>query len=121
MESKADIQMRISFIATLLLAAGFAAYAQEGMPRMFTADPANAKRGDVVTITGNFLDAGCVAQVFLTNGKDDTQVVVTAQSKTTLKFKIPDKIDAGRWAVLVVTVGPNAKYIEEPVKVAIPE
>jgi hypothetical protein len=121
MELKADIQMRISILTTLLLAAGFAAYAQEGMPRMYTVDPANAQRGDVITITGDYLDAGCVAQVFLTDGKNDTQAVVTEQSKTTLKLKIPEKIGAGRWAVMVLTPGPNAKYIEEPVKVLIQE
>lgn len=120
MEVKADIQMRISFIA-MLMAVGLAAYAQEGTPRMYTAEPATAQRGDVVTITGNFLDTECVAKVFLTDGKNDTPVEVTEQSKTTLKFKIPEKIAAGRWAVMVLSNGPNAKYIEEPVKVLIPE
>jgi hypothetical protein len=120
MKIKADIQMRISFIAWLM-AVGLAAYAQEGAPRMYTAEPTSAQRGDIVTITGNYLDTACVAKVFLTDGKNDTPVDVTEQSKTTVKFKIPDKIGAGRWAVMVLTVGPNAKYIEEPVKVLIPE
>jgi len=113
--------MRISLIATLLLAAGFVVYAQEGVPRMFTADPTTAQRGDVITVTGDFLDSACVAKVYLTDGKNDTPVEVTEQSKTTLKFKIPDKIAAGRLAVMVLTVGPNPKFIEEPVKVLIQE
>ncbi|HEV3330010.1 MAG TPA: hypothetical protein VG096_03450 [Bryobacteraceae bacterium] len=103
------------------MATGLAAYAQEGTPRMFTAEPTSAQRGDVVTIAGDYLDTACVAKVFLTDGKTDTPVDVTEQSKTTVKLKIPDKIGAGRWAVMVLTVGPNAKYIEEPVKVLIPE
>ena len=121
MELKADIQMRISIMATLLLAASFAAYAQEGIPRMFTAEPASAQRGDVITITGDYLDVGCVAKVFLTDGKNDTPVEVTEQAKTALKLKIPSKIAAGRWAVMILTPGKDAKYVEQPVKVLIPE
>ena len=113
--------MRISLITTLVLALGFAVYAQEGVPRMYTAEPLTAQRGDVITVTGDFLDSGCVAKVFLTDGKNDTAVAVIEQSKTTIKFKIPEKIAAGRLAVMVLTAGPNAKYIEEPVKVLIQE
>ena len=113
--------MRISIIPMLLLAAGLAAYAQDGMPRMYTADPATAQRGDLITVTGEYLDVGCVAKVFLTDGTTDTQVEVTEQTRTTLKFKIPNKIAAGRLAVMVLTPGSNPKYIEEPVKVLIQE
>jgi ABC-type uncharacterized transport system substrate-binding protein len=116
---KADIKMRISLMATLLMAASFAAYAQEGIPRMFTSEPASAQRGAVITISGDYLDVGCVAKVFLTDGKNDTPVEVTEQAKTALKFKIPDKIAAGRWAVMILTPGNDAKYIEQPVKVLI--
>ena len=112
--------MRISIIA-MLMAVGLAAYAQEGTPRMYASEPASAQRGDVITVTGDYLDTACVAKVFLTDGKNDIPVEVTAQSKTTLKFKIPAKIAAGRLAVMVLTTGPDAKYIEEPVKVLIQE
>jgi hypothetical protein len=120
MEMKADIQMRISVIA-LIMAGGMAVYAQVGTPRMYTSEPATAQRGDVVTVTGNYLDTECVAKVFLTDGKTDTPVEVTEATKTTLKFRIPDKIAGGRLAVMVMTAGPNPRYIEEPVKVLIPE
>jgi len=113
--------MRISLISLFLLAAGFAVYAQEGVPRMYTIDPVSAQRGDVVTVTGDFLDAGCVTKVFLTDGSNDTQVEVTEQSKTTIKFKVPGKIAAGRLAVMILTPGPNPRFIEEPVKLLITE
>jgi hypothetical protein len=116
---KADIQMKISFIAMLLLGASFAAYSQEGMPRMYTLEPASAQRGDVITITGDYLDAGCVAKLFLTDGTNDTQAEVVSQTKTTLKFKIPAKIGAGRLAVMILTTGPKPEFIEQPVKVLI--
>jgi len=86
---------------------------------MYTSEPASARRGDVITVTGDYLDVGCVAKVFLTDGKNDTQVEVTEQTKTTLKFKIPAKIAAGRLAVMILTVDKDAKYIEQPVKVLV--
>lgn len=113
--------MKISLLAMLLLAAGFAAYAQEGVPRMYSAEPASGQRGDVITVTGDYLDAGCVARVFLTDGTIDTQVEVTAETKTTIKFRIPSQIGAGRLAVMILTTGPNPKYIEQPVKVLVQE
>jgi len=113
--------MKKSILATILLAVGFAVYAQEGIPRMYTADPINAKAGDVITVTGDYLDHACVTKVFLTDRKTDIAVEVTEQSKTSLKFKVPATIGAGRWAVMVLspTVGPNDKYIEEPVKILV--
>ena len=113
--------MKLSLMVPLLLAASLAAWAQQAMPRMTSVDPMNGKGGDVVAVTGENLQKDAVAKVFLTDGKNDTAVEVTEQSKTTLKFKIPGKIAAGRWAVMVLTPGPNPKYIEEPVKVLVPE
>jgi hypothetical protein len=113
--------MRISTIATLLLIACMTVYAQVGVPRMYSAEPIAAHRGDAITVIGDYLDLACVAKVFLTDGKTDTPVQVTEQSKTTVKFLIPDKIAPGRLAVMVLTNGPDAKYIEEPVKILIQE
>jgi len=40
-----DIQMKLAFVVSLLVAASFAAYAQPAMPRMISVDPANGERG----------------------------------------------------------------------------
>jgi hypothetical protein len=109
--------MRLSLIAPLLLLAAGALYAQQAMPRMTAVDPDTGKAGDVLTVTGENLDKGQVAELYLTDGKKDTKVPMTEQGPTTIKFKIPDKATAGRFALMVLTSGKEPKLIEQPVKV----
>jgi hypothetical protein len=111
--------MRLSFIVPLLIAAGFAAFGQEAMPRMTSVEPSSAKKGDVVAVTGENLDKDAVAKVYLTDGKNDTPVEVTEQSATSIKFKIPMAKVAGRLALMILTTGKEPKYIEQPVKLTI--
>jgi hypothetical protein len=120
MVARTVIQMKMSFVSILLLAAGLSAYAQEGMPRMLSVDPLSGKKGDVIAVTGENLDKAKVDKVFLTDGKNDVAVEVTEQSDTSIKFKIPDKAaPGGRLAVMILTAGKDAKYIEQPVKIMI--
>jgi len=104
----------------LLLAAGIASYAQAVLPRMSSVDPTNGKIGDEVVVTGENLQKANVAKVYLTDGKNDLLVVVTEQTDTTIKFKIPAKA-TGRMAVMVLTTGKEPQLIEQPVKVTIDE
>jgi IPT/TIG domain-containing protein len=109
-----------SLVAVLsLLAASAPLFAQATIPQMQTVDPASAKTGDVVTVTGENLDQNVVAALFLTNGKDDFKVEITEQSATAIKFKIPAAVKTGRLALMVLTKGKEPKLIEEPVKVLI--
>jgi len=110
--------MKLSFVVPILVAASFVAYAQQAMPRMTSVDPMSGKKGDVIVISGENLQKELVSKVFLTDGKNDIQVEVTEQTATSIKFKIPAKA-AGRLTLMVLTVGKDAKYIEQPVKVTI--
>ena len=113
--------MRLSFVV-LFIAASFAAHAQTAMPRMASVEPMNGKAGDVLVVTGENLTKDSVAKVYLTDGANDTQVDVTEQTATTIKFKIPAKAKPGRLALMVLTGGgKDAKLIEQPVKVTIDE
>ena len=109
--------MKMSFVLPLLLVS-FAAWAQEAMTRMSTIEPGSGKKGDVVVVTGENLDKSNVAKVYLTNGKDDLECVITEQTATEVKFKIPDKA-TGRMALMILTGGKEPKLIEQPVKVSI--
>ena len=109
--------MKLSFVAALLLA-GVAAWAQEAMPRMTTVEPASGKKGDVVAVTGENLDKAHVAKVYLTNGKDDLECVITEQNATIIKIKIPEKA-TGRLALMVLTGGKEQSLIEQPVKLSV--
>jgi len=114
--------MKLSLMVPLLLAASFAAWAQQAMPRMTSVDPMNGKGGDVIAVTGENLQKDAVAKVFLTDGKNDIPVEVTEQNATTIKFKVPAKVPPGvRLTLMVLTTGKDAKYIEQPVKLQIDE
>ena len=110
--------MKLSFVVSLLVAASFAAYAQQAMPRMISVDPPNGKKGEVITVTGENLQKDLVSKVYLTDGKNDVIVEMTEQTDTSIKFKIPVKA-AGRLALMILTTGKDAKYIEQPVKLTI--
>jgi hypothetical protein len=112
--------MRLSLLASLLLAAALPAFAQ-GTPKITTVEPDSGKRGDVITITGENLGKDSVAKLLLTDGNDknDVEVTITEQTATSIKFKLPVKGGAGRLALLVLTASKPAQYIEEPYKVTI--
>jgi nitrous oxidase accessory protein NosD len=110
--------MKLSFVVSLLLAASFAASAQQAMPRMTSVEPQNGKAGDVVVVSGENLEKATVSKVYLTDGKNDLEVSITEQSGSAIKFKIPAKA-TGRLALMVLTSGKEAKLIEQPVKVQV--
>jgi hypothetical protein len=116
-----DFQMKLSFAVTLLVAASFAAFAQQAMPRMASVEPQNGKSGDVLVVSGENLQKDAVTKLFLTDGTNDTPVEITEQSATAIKFKIPAKAKPGRVALLVLTGGKEPKLIEQPVKVTVEE
>jgi len=111
--------MKLSLIAALLLAAS-AGFGQQAMPRMTSVEPANGKVGDEVVVSGENLQKDVVAKVYLTDGKNDIEVSVSAQTEKELKFKIPAKA-TGRLSLMILTTGKAAdqKLIEQPVKVQI--
>lgn len=111
--------MKLSFALPLFLAAGLAAFAQQTMPRMNTVDPGAGKAGDEIVVAGENLEKTQVAKVYLTDGKNDVLVDVTEQTATSLKFKIPTKAAAGRFALMLLTTGKEPKLIEQPVKLTV--
>ena len=113
--------MKLSFVVAVVLAALCVVYAQQAMPRMSTVEPGNGKTGDVITVAGENLQKDAVSKVYLTDGKNDTEVQIMEQSATAIKFKIPAKVAAGRLALMVLTAGKDAKLMEQPVKVQIEE
>ncbi len=108
--------MRLFLAALLILAACLAVSAQQPMPRMTTVEPGTGKIGDVITVSGENLNKELVAKVFLTDGKADLPVDVTEQAAAAIKFKVPAKAKAGRFALMLLTTGKEPKLIEQPVK-----
>ena len=110
--------MKMSFAVPLFLAACLTAFAQ-GMPRMSAVDPPNGKSGDLITVSGDNLGKSQVAKLYLTDGKNDLVVDITDQQDASIKFKIPAKATAGRFALMLLTTGKEPKLMEQPVKVTV--
>ena len=89
------------------------------MPRMTTVEPGNGKVGETLTVSGENLDQSHVADVFLTDGSNDFKVQITEQAAASLKFKIPEKVKPGRYALMILTKDRPPKLIEQPVKVTV--
>lgn len=111
--------MRLSLLLLLLLAAALPAFSQPVTPMMTAVEPVSGKAGDVFVVQGDHMDGATVAALYLTDGKTDVKVVITEQTATSIKFQVPLEAKAGRYALMVLTKGQNARYIEEPVKITI--
>jgi len=113
---KKAVHLAAISIAGLTTAAGLWAQA---MPKMNTVTPAAAKIGDVLTVDGENLDKSAVAELYLTDGKNDFKVVMDEQTAKSIRFKVPKTAKPGRFNLMVLTTGKEPKLIEQPVKVNI--
>ena len=113
--------MKNSILAAALLALflPIALSGESAMPQMSSVEPGSGVGGDVLAVTGEKLDQNNVAAVYLTDGKNDVKVVITEQTATSIKFRIPAGAKPGRFALMVLTSGKDPKLIEEPVKVTV--
>ncbi len=105
----------------LLLGAGNDAKDQgwKPTPLMKSVEPATAKVGDILTVTGEHLDKSLVAEVYLTDGKVDCKTHIEEQTETTLKVKVPPQAKPGRLHLMVLTTGVQPQFLEQPVTVSI--
>ncbi len=58
-----------------------------------------------------------VDTLYLTDGTNDFKCQMVEQTATTIKFKVPDNMKAGRWALMVHTK--KNQLIEQPVKLTV--
>jgi hypothetical protein len=79
--------------------------------RVTSVEPDSGKVGEVATAKGENLDKDVVADLYLTDGKNDTKVVITERGGDAIKFKIP-QIKAGRYRLMT---GSKTSMIEQPV------
>ncbi|MCW5964869.1 MAG: hypothetical protein KIT83_12595 [Bryobacterales bacterium] len=111
----------LGLLLLLVLALPLMLLAASGVPMMRALDKEEAKRGDVVMISGDNLGKANVAELYLTNGKDDFKVEITEQTTATLKFKVGKEIRFGRYSLMILTGGETPMFIEQPVKLNIVE
>ena len=76
-------------------------------------DPDTAKTGDTVNATCQNADKSNVADLYLTDGTDDTKVAVMDHTEDKIKFQVP-KIKAGRYHIAFLNAN-KSSMIEQPV------
>jgi hypothetical protein len=117
------MRLSITLVSLALLIAVAAApplVAQETIPRCSTVEPMSGKVGTEIVITGENLGKETVAELYLTDGKNDIKIAMTEQTATSIKSKIPPAAHVGvRYRLMILTRGKEPKLIEQPVKVTI--
>lgn len=112
-------QSLIPLTLAVLLATPVIVVGQAAFPRMTSVEPDTGKAGAVLNVAGENLDKQNVAQLFLTDGKNDVKVQMTDQTATAIKFTIPVSVKPGRFNLMVLTAGKDPKLIEQPVKITV--
>jgi hypothetical protein len=67
----------------------------------------------MISVKGENLDKGTIAEVYLTDGSKDTKAIISEQTGTEIKFKVPE-IKPGRYHLAMLTAN-RASMIEQPV------
>jgi hypothetical protein len=80
-------------------------------PRVTAVEPDTGKVGDVATAKGENLSKDVVADLYLTDGKNDVKVEITERAADSIKFKVP-KINPGRYRLMTAS---KTAMIEQPV------
>jgi hypothetical protein len=84
--------------------------------RINSVDPESGKIGDTVGAVGEAIDKANVVELYLTDGSNDTKVVIVEQTDKLIKFKIPKTMKPGRYNLMIKTGGAAPKLLEQPVK-----
>jgi IPT/TIG domain len=112
--------MRISLlVVALLLLVAVPAHCQSIVPLMKQVQPESGMIGDVFVAQGDNLGQANVANLYLTDGKNDTKVLIAEQTATSIKFTLPPGTKTGRFMLMVLTTGKNPRLIEEPVRITV--
>jgi hypothetical protein len=99
--------------SALLVTVSGALWAFQGYPRCTAVDPDTAKTGDMVNITCENVTKANVADLYLTDGKDDTKIAIMDHTADKIKFQVP-RLKPGRYHVAFLTAN-KASMIEQPV------
>lgn len=106
-------------LAGFFLLAAAASIAWAAFPRLVSVEPAAAKPGDEVTVSGQSLEAANVAKLFLTAGGNDVEVEIAEQTAESIRFTIPADTAMGVYNLMVQTGGAAPQLIEQPVRLEV--
>ncbi len=109
--------MRLCLLITVLAGLVMFSATLQAQARITSVEPLRAKAGDTVNAIGEEIDNANVDTLYLTDGTNDFKCQMVEQTATTIKFKVPDNMKAGRWALMVHTK--KNQLIEQPVKLTV--
>ena len=109
--------MRLRLLVTLFAGLVMFSATLYAQARITSVEPPTAKAGDTVSAIGEEIDNANVDTLYLTHGTNDFKCQMVDQTGTTIKFKVPDKMKARRWALMVHTK--KNQLIEQPVKLTV--
>ena len=66
---------------------------------------------------GENLEKAKIGELYLTDGNKDFKAVITEQSETEIKFKVP-QVAAGRYRLMIVTAN-RSSMLEQPVVITV--
>ena len=104
--------MKTGLIVMLLISAATLA-AFQALPKCSAVDPDTAKTGDTINASCENVDKSTAANVYLTDGKDDTKVAVMETTADKIKFQVP-RIKPGRYHLAFMSAN-KSSIVEQPV------
>ena len=109
----------VLLLVSLVLVPALFARDPQATPLMRGVEPGTAKAGDEITVTGENLGKDLVTEVYLTDRTNKTKVTLTEQTDTTIKFKVPATLKAGKYYLMVLANMAEPLLIEEPARLMI--
>lgn len=116
------LSLKLILAATFVVCIAPLLSGQEVIPRFTSVEPMSGKVGAEIVITGENIGKEYVAELYFTDGTNDFKTPMIEQTATSIKCKIPAKVEVGiRYKLMLLTRGKEPKLIEQPVRVEIEE
>jgi len=110
----------VLLLVSLVLVPALFARDPQATPLMRVVEPATAKAGDEITVTGENLGKDAVVELYLTDRTNPKiKVAIVEQTETTLKFKVPASLKAGKYWLMVLANMAEPLLIEEPARLIV--
>jgi len=112
------------WIAVLALAAPVAILSFENVgvttaSRIIRLAPDTAKPGDIVIAYGQGLGTSRIADLSLTEGRGHALVTILEQTETSIRFRVPAMLTAGRYILVIHPANRYRDGIEQPVTLTV--
>ncbi len=103
----------ISLAILTAAAAGNGGTTPRPTPMLSSVQPATGQTGDLLTVSGIYLDAAYVRELYLTAAGQDVKAEIVQQSGTSIRFRIPASVKPGRYCLTVLTTEEPPSLLEQ--------